>query len=191
MKKMAVIFPGIGYHTDKPLLYYSRQLAQQAGYEIREVPYKNFPPRIRGDREKMKEALEVGLRQAETILEDIQFHEYDSILFVSKSIGTAIATAYAVRHHIRASHLWYTPLAETFDLMGAREDHGEIMAFHGNHDPWAGTETLKRLSEEWSVPLWITEGGNHSLETGDALKDLQTVSQVMASSKKFLEELRS
>ena len=25
--KLAVIFPGIGYHTDKPLLYYSKKLA--------------------------------------------------------------------------------------------------------------------------------------------------------------------
>ena len=25
MKKLAVLFPGIGYHCDKPLLYYSRE----------------------------------------------------------------------------------------------------------------------------------------------------------------------
>ena len=26
--KLAVIFPGIGYHTDKPLLYYGKKLAK-------------------------------------------------------------------------------------------------------------------------------------------------------------------
>ena len=31
--KLAVFFPGIGYHCDKPLLYYSRKLAQEWGYE--------------------------------------------------------------------------------------------------------------------------------------------------------------
>ena len=31
--KLAVFFPGIGYHCDKPLLYYSRKLAQECGYE--------------------------------------------------------------------------------------------------------------------------------------------------------------
>ena len=31
--KSAVFFPGIGYHCDKPLLYYSRKLAQECGYE--------------------------------------------------------------------------------------------------------------------------------------------------------------
>ena len=39
MKKIAVIFPGVGYHADKPLLYYSKKIASQNGYEIVEVPY--------------------------------------------------------------------------------------------------------------------------------------------------------
>lgn len=29
--KLAVFFPGIGYHCDKPLLYYSRKLVQNMG----------------------------------------------------------------------------------------------------------------------------------------------------------------
>ena len=28
-KRLAVIFPGIGYHCDKPILYYSRKLAKE------------------------------------------------------------------------------------------------------------------------------------------------------------------
>ena len=35
MGKLAVIFPGIGYTADKPLLYYSRRIAANLGYEIR------------------------------------------------------------------------------------------------------------------------------------------------------------
>ena len=31
--KLVVCFPGIGYHCDKPLLYYSRKLAACAGYD--------------------------------------------------------------------------------------------------------------------------------------------------------------
>lgn len=33
MNKMAVFFPGIGYHCDKPLLYYAQKLAAEKGYE--------------------------------------------------------------------------------------------------------------------------------------------------------------
>ena len=38
-KKLAVIFPGIGYHTDKPLLYYSKKLAKTKDYEVVEIKY--------------------------------------------------------------------------------------------------------------------------------------------------------
>ena len=31
--KLAVFFPGIGYHCDKPLLYYAKKLTQQCRYE--------------------------------------------------------------------------------------------------------------------------------------------------------------
>ena len=32
-RKLAVFFPGTGYHTDKPLFYYSRKIAAAKGYE--------------------------------------------------------------------------------------------------------------------------------------------------------------
>lgn len=37
MKKLAIVFPGIGYHCDKPLLYYSKKIAVSNGFEIKEV----------------------------------------------------------------------------------------------------------------------------------------------------------
>ena len=41
-KKIAVIFPGMGYHSDKPLLYFSKRLAREKGYEVVEAHYE-FP----------------------------------------------------------------------------------------------------------------------------------------------------
>ena len=56
-KKIAVLFPGIGYHTDKPLLYYSKKLARKRGYEIVEVKYGPLPSGVKGNAEKMRKAL--------------------------------------------------------------------------------------------------------------------------------------
>ena len=53
MKKIAVLFPGIGYTCEKPLLYYSAKLAAEAGFEVVRVPYGNFPPNVKGDASKM------------------------------------------------------------------------------------------------------------------------------------------
>ena len=94
--KIAVFFPGIGYYCDKPLLYYSRKLAQECGYEeIVTLSYTYDGGNIRGNEEKMQQAFEVLYAQAEESLSEIDFSQYDEILFVSKSVGTIIASAYA------------------------------------------------------------------------------------------------
>ena len=47
-KRLAIIFPGMGYHKDKPLLYYSRKLLEQMGYDVIEVEYgEHFTDRRR------------------------------------------------------------------------------------------------------------------------------------------------
>ena len=43
LHKLAVIFPGIGYTADKPLLYFGRRIAVEYGYEVRIMDYKGFP----------------------------------------------------------------------------------------------------------------------------------------------------
>ena len=60
------IFPGIGYHCDKPLLYYARKLVQEYGYEkivMQEYSYNG--KNIRGDKKKIQEAFECLYAQAE------------------------------------------------------------------------------------------------------------------------------
>lgn len=52
-KKIAVLFPGIGYTCDKPLLYYTGKLAVARGYKIVKVEYGNFPSGIKENKEKM------------------------------------------------------------------------------------------------------------------------------------------
>ena len=94
-KKLAVIFPGIGYHTDKPLLYYAKKLAVKHGYQIVEVAYQGFRKDIKGNADKMQEAFESALRQTENQLAEQVWPDTDEILFISKSIGTIVAAAYA------------------------------------------------------------------------------------------------
>lgn len=115
--KLAVIFPGIGYHTDKPLLYYAKKLAAQLGYEIKEVPYGGFPKDVKGSEEKMRQAFLSALSQTEHMLEQVNFTEYEELLFISKSVGTAVAAAYAVKHGLAPAHIYFTPVEASFACM--------------------------------------------------------------------------
>ena len=50
--KLAVLFPGVGYHVDKPLLYYAKDMAAWLGYGIAEVKYGELPSGIKGSAKK-------------------------------------------------------------------------------------------------------------------------------------------
>ena len=119
--KLAVLFPGIGYTCDKPLLYYAGKLAQGLGYELKRVEYGNFPAGIKGDQEKMKAAFESALTQTEEILKDVDFAQYEDILFISKSVGTVVAACYRQKYHIACRSISFTPLEETFMFIEAHD----------------------------------------------------------------------
>ena len=180
-KKIAVILPGIGYTCDRPLLYYSGKLAQGLGWEVVRVPYGGFPEKVRGDLEKMRQSADMALSQTEEMLKNVDWDQYGRILFIAKSVGTVVATAYAHARHLSCNFILFTPVEATFAVPVER-----AIAFHGTADPWAETETLKRLCREANVPLHITENANHSLETGDVLLDIRNLQTVMEQAEAYI-----
>lgn len=94
-KKLAVIFPGIGYTADKPLLYFSRKIATLHGYDEKIMAYTGFPPKIKGDRARMEQSFRIALEQSLEMLKDVDFSEYEDVLFIGKSIGTIVAAKIA------------------------------------------------------------------------------------------------
>lgn len=181
-KELALFFPGIGYHTDKPLLYYTKKLALMAGYEIVDVPYKNIQKDVKGNDRKMMEAYQEALSQAELLLSDIRFEKYGKLLFVSKSMGTTVACSYQRNHGLKARNIYFTPVAQTFSVVV--EDG---IVFHGSSDPWARSDLIQELCREKKIPVYLTENGNHSLETGDVDRDLSNMRFIMEKVKEFLE----
>ena len=179
--KLAVLFPGIGYHCDKPLLYYSAKLAKVAGYEVLPVPYGGFPEKVRGDADKMRESFEIAWSQAEAMLATVKWAEYRDILFVGKSIGAIVASKYAADKGLAVRSVLLTPLSETFQFV-----RGSAVAFHGTADPWANTPAIKAACEARGIPLFLTERANHSLETGDVLRDIQTLKATVARIDAFI-----
>ena len=182
MSKIAVYFPGIGYHCDKPLLYYSRNIACELGYQnYRNVSYTYQAGNIRGNEEKMKEAYEALFLQAEAELTDIVWSEYDDVLFISKSIGTIIAASYAEKYGLKsARHILYTPLAQTYLFAP-----NHAIGFIGTADPWSDTDEIIRLSNANYIPLSVYDCCNHSLECNDTLKNLEILTDVMQKTMDF------
>lgn len=180
-KRLAVLFPGIGYHCDKPLLYYSAKLARSAGYEVLPVNYTGFPRKVRGDGDRLRACIELARVQAEEMLANVAWADYRDVVFIGKSIGTVVASRYAAQKGLDARGVLLTPLEETFPFV-----QGKAIAFHGTADPWAGTDAIVAACERGGIRLYLTEGANHSLETGDALKDVRTLEETMVRIDSFL-----
>lgn len=184
--KLAVFFPGIGYHCDKPILYFARELAKQSGYdEVINLSYICRADNIRGNDKKMRKVGEILYEQAEKSLENVEWHRYDEILFISKSIGTALAAAYAMRHQVICKNIWYTPLVQTFDFA----PHDGI-AFTGTADPWVENGKIKALCAGAQIPLYEYERASHSLEVGDAVENLRILEDVITKSREYLQAIK-
>ncbi len=180
-KKLAVMFPGIGYHKDKPLLYYATKLVQSKGYDVVHVEYHDMPQKIRGDIAMMKKAAELAYGQSKEQLAEVSFDEYESVLFVGKSIGTVVLAKYVTDHAIDAKQIWYTPVEGTFSF-GAKD----AIAFIGDADPWSDVDEVKRLAREQGISLHSYPECNHSLECSDIERNIDIIKDVMKITADYL-----
>lgn len=187
MKKLAIIFPGIGYTHDKPLLYYSQKIAKNEGYEIVCVEYHDLPENVRGDADKMRAALLLAYEQSCKMLEDIDFSQYEEILVIGKSLGTVVATKYSEEHLETAKHVLYTPVEATF-----RHKINSGIAFIGDSDSWSNLDNVKKLAKDAGIPLHIYPNCNHSLEVGlDCTKNIEILSEVMGLTAAYIPSTQS
>lgn len=186
-KKLAVIFPGIGYTADKPLLYYARRIAAEQGFEIMTIPYSGFPKKIKGDQKRMEESFRIALDQSEQHLAGVDLCAYDDVLFIGKSIGTIAAAKIASDSPAKAKIrlILFTPLEETFAF-----SIGKAIAFTGTDDPWVGKEKspVPGICEEKGIPCILVLDANHSLESKDSFADLKELYRVMKETDHFIRE---
>jgi phosphoglycolate phosphatase len=189
-KKIADFFPGLGYHNDKPLLYYSRKIAISNEYQPINIVYNNIPKVVVGDENSIKSGFEILYLQAKEQLDKINFKEYNNIIFISKSIGTIIAKEYSIKNNIKAYHILYTPLSYTFKVMNKDyEKNVNSIAFTGTKDQWIKLNVVEIGCKEFSIPLYKYENANHSIETGNTLKDIEYLTNIMSVSEKFIKNL--
>ena len=177
MSKIAVIFPGIGYTKDRPLLYYAGRIVLAQGYELVHLDFSG----IKWSKEDLKnhkrlmEILSECLDRTEKALAGIDIVSAESLLFISKSIGTVIATAYAQKKDLRARQICFTPLEYISNF--AEEGNGII--FYGTADPLIDPDAVDRICKNKKLEAHRFDDANHSLETKDVMANIDILKQVL------------
>ena len=180
-ENLAVFFPGIGYTIDRPLLHYASRMMQSYGYERIFINYGQIPVRIKPGSDKVKEAFLPAYDRVCEQLSDVDFEKYRDILFIGKSIGTIISAKYAKEHGLDIKHIWYTPLIETFSF-----DTKRALAFIGDDDPWSDVDKVRAVANDMGIVMHSYPKGNHSLETGDVITDIDIAKDVMKKTDMYI-----
>ena len=170
MKKLVVMFPGVGYTMDFPLMYYASFLYEAKGYEQIHMKYNSIFFEAELTREEM------SLRVREYVWEkvkDIDFDPYDEVVFLSKSFGTAEAGYLAEKLGIKPIQIYLTPVPRALPYI--KEADTVVM---GTADE-VYLECKEYCEEHGIKPLYI-EGANHSLEVkGKLFESLEILKDVM------------
>ena len=185
MKRLAVFFPGVGYTPDKPLLYHSRRIAEALGFDVLTLTFSGFPKKIKGDEKKMRKSFDLALSQSREQLKVVKCSAHDNIVFLGKSIG-AVAAAALAAEFCCARLVLYTPLEPAFSF-----PLPETIVFTGSADPWVARDRIPALCAEKGMACTVVPDANHSLETGDAMLDLERLREIMLQTEQFLKEGRT
>ena len=119
------------------------------------------------------------------MLADVNFADYQEILFVGKSVGTIVAAEIAARIQKPVRFVLYTPLEETFGF-----PISDAIVFTGGDDPWTGKEKsrISELCREKGIPCTVIPYANHSLETKNVQADITALQMVMKQTEDFIRQ---
>ena len=190
--RLALVFPGINYNADMPLLYYTTQVLQARGVDVLQLrpnyqdpAFQNIPVegRLSWMARDSRAGLEAGLAAG----------SYQQVILAGKSIGTlCMALLLAQSAGLDPSiTLWLTPLLhDPLVVKAALEHSGPSFFLAGSRDETFDPQAMQLIQERTPARAWIAESADHSLEIhGNPLQSLNLLLAGMQSLSTFLAEV--
>ncbi|MGN0299193.1 MAG: hypothetical protein ACI4C1_08460 [Lachnospiraceae bacterium] len=176
MSKLMILFPGVNYGVDCPLLYYGRLQYEGLGYENFKIDYQ--AQKGEGLDALVDFAYEAAIH-VKAQVQKVNLEEYEEIVFVSKSIGTVIACWLEDELALKnVMHVMLTPIDLTLPYMERDRNYRCIVT--GLKDKYVNHEELRALCEKKGVSLTEFEGVGHRLERrGDIKRNLEILTEVV------------
>lgn len=185
MKKLAILFPGVNYSVDCPLLYYAGDICEKAGFEIYEVKYEGYgKAQTAAKASSLEKCIELEYEAMKGKLPQDMLQAYDELMFVSKSMGTVLAAHLEEDYGLQnATHVMLTPIDQTLPYMETQKKIAYMVT--GTADNKVNHGVLRKMSREHSYPLTEIEGAGHRLEIkGDVQKSIKILADIMEAIEK-------
>jgi len=189
--RLGVLFPGMRYTCDMPLLHTTTDLLLQHGADVLQLHTDYTGPEFqsasrREQFERLAADAQAGVRVGR------KQRNYTDLLLAGKSIGTlAMAYLLAKGREDQAAAIWLTPLLHQPDLVEtARKHPGPSLFLASTSDQTYDPLAMRSIQEAGIAKALILEGANHSLEIpGDALHSSELLKQVTQAIDQFLASL--
>lgn len=187
---LGVIFPGLRYTSDMPLLYYTTKLLTERGGDVLQLwadytsaDYQSLPRQQRAAwlQEDGRALIQAGQKK----------RNYSETIVVGKSIGT-LTMAEMVFHEEMPENsisIWLTPLLQFQHVVAAaRQLPGSALFIGGGQDPSYAQDGIAQIKELPNVKTITIEGANHSLEIpGELPRSLKAMQEILQGIADFLD----
>jgi len=181
-ESLAVVFPGLRYNCDKPLLYYTSLALAARGVDI----LQSWVDYNQAEIESLSQADQTlkMVSDAQTILmAGFQARPYKRLILVGKSIGTLIMAFILSQEQpfLVSAKIWLTPLLQ-IPLVTAAVQNNSAPAIiaGGTNDPTFDPARFGALEGLSNLSLLWVEGANHSLEIpGHPRRSLSALSDLI------------
>ena len=187
---LAVVFPGLSYRCNEPLLWYPTRVLLSLGADVLwvEYPYDQQPEFGDSDQQVQREWLYEDSMAALEAAEKAR--PYRRTTMVGKSLGTLamghILSTSPAPGDIRA--IWMTPVLADSELRRAMEKTpNPSLVVIGSADHYYDRTFVEQLRNKAHTEVLIVEGGDHILETKDGtLRSIDILRTVVESVGRFV-----
>jgi len=160
---LVVLFPGVHYGADGPLLYFPAQTLREAGWDTLQLTYRFQHDALGFEPETMPSVVEDCHDAVRSALEN---RSYPRLLLLGKSLGAGLAAFLCQDREAfsQARVVYLTPPIATpiFDPAFART-HQPSHIVLGTLDRFYDEEGLDRLRQARPFSLTLVEGADHSM----------------------------
>ena len=184
-ESLALIFPGLGYTCDMPLLYYTAELFLDQGRDILQL-WSTPDFKSLSQAEQTQHLLEYS---EALLIEGKNSGSYKEFVLVGKSMGTLTMTLLLTKFPelLKETTIWFTPLVNLPPVSQALlSSTGPAFVAGSDVDPTFDQNAVSQIKSMPNANTLVINDADHSLEIpGDPLSSIQVLSRVMTDLASF------
>ncbi len=188
-KHLAVVFPGLGYNADMPLLYYTTEVLIKQGMDVLQLRYNYQTDSFQSlNQEAQSQKIITDCSAAYAAVR--KQRNYTRMTLVGKSLGTLpLGHLLARQPELEStSFIWLTPLFNNEYLRKQITPikHRALFVI-GTKDLHYNTDVLNDVESKTGGESLVIEGANHSLEVENVAESVSVMQQYVRKLSAFLD----